>query len=189
MSTSIRGWIEIYLPYAKEWSAVSDITLLAKQSYNAYGSLFGVRNYSNFAPIAAERGVPPDASEVFKKETKDLDYHNHPSWISYNEIETMDWEESVIDAYVHVYKKLENGEYETSYSAGYVPQKPFDHQVGDFWITDGKDSRIYNDGELHKVERITRRDALDAFQVVFDIMAVLAKQNRSENVRLVVWFD
>jgi hypothetical protein len=189
MSTSIHGWIEIYLPIIEEWAAITNISLLVEQNYNAYGCLFGVRNYSNFVPIAAERGVPMDASDVFKNETTDLEYYNYPSWISFNEIESMDWEESVIDAHVHVYKRLENGEYATSSSAGYVPNKPFNRRVGDVWVAEGKDARFYDNGELHKVERITRRDALRAFKVVFDIMAILAKQNGSENVRLVVWFD
>ena len=188
MSTSIRGWIEIYLPEIEEWAAVTNISLLAKQSYNAYGCLFGVRNYSKFAPVAEERGVPIDASDVFKSETKGLEHHNSPSWITFNEIEAIDWDESVVDAYVHVYKRLENGEYATSSAAGYVPDTPFNRQVGDVWVVDGKDTRFYDNGELHKVERITRKDALYAFQVVFDIMAILAKQNGSENVRLVVWF-
>ena len=189
MSTSIRGWIEIYVPNIEEWAAIVEISLLVEQNYNAYGCLFGVRNRINFAPIAAGRGVPADASDVFKSEIKDIEDHNYPSWITFNEIEAMDWEESVVDAYVHVYKKLENGEYATSPSAGYIPNKPFNRQVGDVWVADGKDARIYDNGELHKVERITRRDALRAFQVVFDIMAILAKQNGSENVRLAVWFD
>jgi hypothetical protein len=189
MSTSIRGWIEIYLPTISEWAAITDISLLVEQSYNAYGCLFGVRNHSDFVPIAAERGVPSDASDVVKKETANLEYYNSQSWIRYSEIEAINWEESVVDAYVHVYKKLENGDYATSYSAGYVPNTPLNRQVGDIWHVNGNDAKIYKNGELHKIERINRGDALRAFQVVFDMMAILAKQNRSENVRLVVWFN
>src|SRR5579862_3951621 len=103
MGTNIYGWVEVRSLYVEEplWMAVLQIWPLLERNYLMFGSLFGVRNLAGFRPVAPERGIPADASTEVKQEfTADqAEYpaQSHwPSWISWQEIKAIDWEERTV---------------------------------------------------------------------------------------------
>ena len=63
-----RGW--------KVWYAVINAGIILDRSCAMFGSLFGVRNPTDFAPVAANRGLPDDVSEEVKADAKGEGYHS-----------------------------------------------------------------------------------------------------------------
>ncbi|SDT81697.1 hypothetical protein SAMN05216371_6776 [Streptomyces sp. TLI_053] len=66
MGTDITGYLEYRAPQDDQEPvrhASHDLhSLGVGRDYDAFGCLFGVRNYANFRPLAAGRGLPADAS-------------------------------------------------------------------------------------------------------------------------------
>jgi hypothetical protein len=95
MGTDIRGWVEVVDEQSdgyRQWVGVIKINWLVERDYGMFGNLFGQRNYAEFSPIAAGRGMPPDASEEVQYAALDRAVVN-PSWILWSEIKVIDWEE------------------------------------------------------------------------------------------------
>ena len=68
------------------------------RSYDLFGFLAGVRNYSAIPPLSAPRGLPDDLSEGVKEYTTEelWDYHS-PSWFLLDELLTFNYSQSVED--------------------------------------------------------------------------------------------
>ncbi len=107
MGVDIHGWVEITDPAWTApigWQGVISIAYLIQRSYGMFGSLFGVRNADGFLPLAANRGIPPDASPQMKAEimmredeTVTPSWLVAPSWILWSEIRAIDWNETGTD--------------------------------------------------------------------------------------------
>ena len=107
MGCDIHGRVEILYSFSlDEWFSVIDAGLLLDRNYDAFGLLFGVRNRNGFPPIAANRGLPEDASEEVKRDGTpgaDADedswilYHS-ASWLTLEEIQAVDWDEAILEA-------------------------------------------------------------------------------------------
>jgi hypothetical protein len=115
MGTDITGWIEAKRPYDEtgEWQLVLDLSwLYDNRDYDAFGCFFGIKNYAQFRPIAAERGLPSDASQLVKQyasaESNGVFGH---TWMSWQEIKQIDWEEQSEhpDERIHRYERNEQG--------------------------------------------------------------------------------
>lgn len=79
-------WIEVPVkPEAFDW-----------RSYGLFGFLADVRNYSFVPPIAAQRGIPDDASEAALDYIKDSDRHSC-SWLSLQELLEFDYSKTFED--------------------------------------------------------------------------------------------
>ena len=90
MGCDIHGFVEIQKDYfveLKRWDALIDIGSLIKRNYTPFGDLFGVRNYNETKPVAGNRGIPKDISDIVKEEIKDIgiDGHSH-TWITFEEL-------------------------------------------------------------------------------------------------------
>jgi hypothetical protein len=185
MGVNIRGWIEardakLDAPFNEvKWCGVVKVDFLLHRNTNAFGCLFGVGNPSHFVPVAVERGLPPDQSEEVEADAKEQEWCFGHSWVTWWELKQVDWDESVIDAFVRRYKKNEKGEWVSD--GGFIPDTATDHTEGNTW----------DDGEyLNKVEHLSRADAVkETFDLVFGLMERMAKDFGDESVRLVVWFD
>lgn len=104
MGCDIHGWIEVR-PYdwdKKYWNAVFDVDHLTRD-YLVFSRMFGVRDYVNAQPIAANRGIPENGmhDEFSDWRAKDLTYwegdgHSH-TWISLQEI--IDNESKITEPY------------------------------------------------------------------------------------------
>ena len=102
MGTDIHGWIECKPSWKDEdepWEAIIRVGWLVDRYYDAFGSFFGVRNLPLFGPIAANRGIPADASEEIQQKVQEglarfpQEYHSH-TWIAWPEIKAINWEEN-----------------------------------------------------------------------------------------------
>jgi hypothetical protein len=104
MGMDIEGWVEIKDPTwlgAPSWEGVIAIRYLIVQSYGMFESLFGVRVAHGLRPIAANRGLPPDASSRTKAdigmredEVSAPSWLVAPSWVLWSEILAIDWTET-----------------------------------------------------------------------------------------------
>jgi hypothetical protein len=204
MGTDIDGWIEIateVTPHVFVWSAVVSVGLLLDRDYDAFGCLFGVTNHAHFQPIAPNRGIPADASEMIQHEIDRLadvpDACLWPTWIVWSEIQAIDWDEETRypDSRLHRYRRDPNGQliYETkaAWSADLaqltgssfteVITQPFIWREGQEWQTDT---------HVFRAEKLRRRDIrTDNWETSFKIMEVLARRFGEHHVRLVVWFN
>jgi len=186
MGCDIHGWVEVKEKYG--WASVICIDELIWRNYDMFGSLFGVRNYAGFRPIAPNRGFPEDASYITKRDYKGwgIDAHS-ATWITWKEIKEIDWEEEAEreDARIHVYKVREDGTLE--YRHKFLWSSELTHE--DYRILREK-KELRKDNIVYKLEKIKRKDALsNDWKALFELMEVLAKRYGDENVRLVVWFD
>lgn len=68
---------------SSKWDALDN------RNYGLFGFLADVRNYSGVKPIAADRGVPDDASPIAKEFLGDADIHSC-SWILVDEFLSVD---------------------------------------------------------------------------------------------------
>lgn len=98
MGSDIHGWLEVGGDLdgdgtVEYWQAAVNLGTVVNRSYGFFGSMFGVRNYANFEPVAADRGLPEHLSRTVERtfpdrEASDGDYHSH-TWLGYDE--RIDW--------------------------------------------------------------------------------------------------
>jgi hypothetical protein len=216
MGVDIAGWVEVkpeyydppsHLDFDRQWvGVVSHLGFLVGRDYDAFGCLFGVKNAANFLPLAAERGIPDDASpEVRGDIARYGEEAFSASWVTWAELRAMDWEEEGVyaDSALHQYIRDEHGQlvYDTKatwsrpfaehvlppeevepslYAAILSPEYPV-YPEGQEWEIDGV---------VYRAEKLRRKDALgDAWRMVFGMMAALAARYGDDGVRLVVWFS
>ncbi|MDD9379799.1 hypothetical protein M8Z33_24690 [Streptomyces sp. ZAF1911] len=190
MGADIHGFIECRVTYGtideedSSWGAAIDLAFLyGGRNYDAFGCLFGVRNYAGFRPLAQERGLPPDVTDEVRGRYEDApDLFHSPSWIGWEELVAVDWDEHALtlDARVHEYRySVERGLCEVGKSF----QNLDGRSEGDEWVQGGR---------IMRVERMTRREAVPEdgeWAPVWATMKALADAHGPEHVRLVVWFD
>ncbi|WP_433568122.1 hypothetical protein ACQP1O_42980 (plasmid) [Nocardia sp. CA-151230] len=85
------------------WKWQPSIEVFDYRSYNLFGWLGDVRNYSVTPPLASERGVPDDATDEVRDalERWDCDAHSE-SWVGVDELLAFDYEASFEDRRVTV---------------------------------------------------------------------------------------
>ncbi|MGW3040735.1 hypothetical protein ACWC9T_11970 [Kitasatospora sp. NPDC001159] len=190
MGADIHGFVECRATYGTldedkaRWHAAIDLDLLyGGRSYDAFGCLFGVRNHAGFRPLAGDRGIPADVSSRTRQAYQEWDPDGHsPSWISWAELATVDWDEpaEAVDERVQEYKRTPEQGW---VRAGKSFRGRQGRSEGAEWI---------EDGILLRVVRMVRRDAVPEdgeWAPVWKTMSALADVHGGENVRLVVWFD
>ncbi|MGC0418146.1 hypothetical protein [Embleya sp. AB8] len=184
------------------WRAAIDLFCLnTTRNYDAFGCLFGMRNYANFSPLAAERGLPVDVSETVRAELVRVaewgDEVHGTTWITWAELKVVDWDEPAerADSRLHQYRQTPEGlrfvgkaAWDETFAqavgpaAGVVGQ-PTEWPEGSEWLVGDT---------LYRAERIRRRDAVredGEWAPVWTVMETLAALHGDDNVRLVVWFD
>ncbi|MEV6276956.1 hypothetical protein [Nocardia sp. NPDC051832] len=202
MGCDIHGYIECRVWWRQNtWRAAMDFDLIeGGRHYDAFGLLFGVRNYAGFRPVAANRGMPEDASEPARAEFEGWGVDAHSAtWIGWDEIAQLDWSEPADepDSRIHEFKRGPGGEWEpvgkAAWSArfaevlGKSDRPALDY--GESW----PEGTEWIDGDtMFRVVRLTRREVIPeggSWQPTWDVMAALAAVHGAANVRLVVWFD
>ncbi len=121
MGTDMSGFLE-YRPSQHNqeptWHTAHNLSsLYGGRDYDAFGCLFGVRNYANFRPPAACRGLPADASATVSARFAQLtewygaDGFHGTTWITWAELRTVDWDEPAEkpDSRLHEYRQTSNG--------------------------------------------------------------------------------
>src|SRR5437870_9162928 len=105
-----------------------------------FGCLFGVMNFANFRPIAPERGIPSDTSEEVSHDVlKFGEWARFPTWITWDEIKAIDWNEMGIKCDRRVHKYLKQGDGQLPFvSKGVLPNSDkLNFEVENSWEADG----------------------------------------------------
>lgn len=176
MSVGIEGYIEVRpwaswpdLPHEIEWEAAVPLDCLyVTPDYDAFACLFGVMNYAGFRPVATDRGLPPDAAEQTRRLHDDPNSGAlWPTWIGWNEIQQIDWNEPAehADARLHRYERNDTGRWVFRYKGSWsrealeaqgVPVPPPGTAP-----TPWPDGSVWTKGDVQfRAERLTRRDAI-----------------------------
>lgn len=190
MGADIHGYVECRPTYGTldeddaSWYPAIDLNMLyGGRDYDAFGCLFGARNYAGFRPLAAGRGLPHDVSDHVRQEFESFpDLHHSPTWIGWPELASVDWDEAAerVDGRVHEYVRAPGGGWEL---AGKSFQDTTGRPEGAQWASGGR---------CFRVARMTRREAVPAdgeWAPVWTVMRTLAAVHGGGNVRLAVWFD
>ena len=123
MGIDIEGFIECRPwgswpddPPEIPWEAAARLDCLnITRDYDAFGCLFGVQNFAGFRPLAADRGLPGDASDLVRQERQAL-YQpaKWTTWIGWDEVRAIDWDEPAdhADARLHEYRRGEDGRWQ-----------------------------------------------------------------------------
>lgn len=210
MGTDISGFIEVRpwphwpdLPEEVDWEAAVRLDCLYNgRSYDAFGCLFGVMNFAGFRPVAADRGLPADASATVRAEFETAPVPNgnlFPTWTTWAEIRAIDCDEPAerADHRLHRYERQSDGEWayrgksgwsRESYDVMGLPVDPIGAPPRE-WPA----GSVWTKGDVQfRAERLTRRDAIPLesdWDPVWQTMALLGRLHGDDNCRLVVWFD
>ncbi|MET9106296.1 hypothetical protein [Streptomyces zhihengii] len=204
MGTDISGFLEYRARqdgHAPAWHDAHDLdSLYGGRDYDAFGCLFGVRNYANFRPLAAHRGTPTDLSAGVRARFEQVaewygeDGFHGVTWITWAEVKAVDWNEPAEkpDSRLHQYRETPHGLRMTGKSAW---SPAFAEAVG----LERGEVREWPEGSewlvgdtLYRSVVLRRADAVPPtgeWQPVWTAMEALAARHGDENVRLVVWFD
>jgi hypothetical protein len=204
VGSDIYGAIECRLTWGRDfvedpmpWSHAIDLVMLySGRDYDAFACLFGVRNFAGFEPVAADRGIPADASKETRQAANVCEPFD-PTWITWPEIEAIDWDQQATrpDARLHQYARGEDGEWREHGKS--EPDREFAMHAGLSLAEVDARSRpagtewLIGD-ELYRSEVMLRRDAIPAggeWEPVWQTMSTLAQIHGADNVRLIVWFD
>jgi hypothetical protein len=201
MGVDITIWIECRQSFmlageTTPWQAAISLDFLFYgRNYDAFGCLFGVQNYANFRPVAAERGLPADISPQVKEEHQHWGEAFGASWISWAEIKAIDWEEpaALPEARIHWYRRAADG------SLVFVGKAAWDrdcaeavgHTLGEEIVgrgtwPEGQEWEI--NGKIYRSEHLRRKNARGSWTVVFAVMEALASNYGDDGVRMIVWF-
>lgn len=189
MGTDIDGGVEVRKDGV--WVAAG-VDVGAWRDYDAYGLLFGVRNFAGFEPVAPSRGIPVDA--VVRPTTRYTGIHDH-TWVTWSELAQVDWTGLAprVDDRIHEYEVTEDGPVYRSKAGSH----------GQRWrAVAGEDAdprgSAYPEGTewrsgttIWRVERLDRAEVLrnPELRELLATMRALASEYGDDNVRLVVWFD
>ncbi|MFI8006475.1 hypothetical protein [Streptomyces sp. NPDC086010] len=204
MGTDISGFLEYRVPQEDQepiwYSAHALSSLNDVRNYDAFGCLFGVRNYANVRPLAAGKGFPADASATVRARFAQLtewygeDGFHGTTWITWAEVKAVDWNEFAEkpDSRLHQCRRTPNGLRMTGKSS---LSRAFAEAVG----LKAGEAREWPEGSewlvgdtLYRSVTICRREAVTEtgeWQPVWEAMKEHAEQHGDDNVRLVVWFD
>lgn len=196
MGTDIDGGVEIRPGGPGTQWRLTDVDLgELPRHYDAYGLLFGVRNYAGFDPVAPSRGLPQDASDGVLAMQTPSPTHDH-TWVTSAELSAIDWTavSPRLDDRIHEYRVTEGEPVFVGKASHHgvawraVAGERADPQGSHY----PEDTQWRSGDRLWRVGRVTRAEVLTgdpALRDLLDAMRALGDQYGADNVRLVVWFD
>jgi hypothetical protein len=204
MGTDVSGFIECRAPALglgapRPWQAAIDLDLLYDaRSYDAFGCLFGVRNYALFRPLAAGRGLPDDLSATVREVAGRWERHD-ATWISWAEVAAVDWDEPAegVDQRLHEYRRQPDGGLKFVGKSLWGPRLTEVTGASREEVMAGRvrweEGQEFVLGDVvFRAEVLRRRDVVPPdgdWKYVWRVMETLAERAGPEDVRLVVWFD
>lgn len=204
MGTDISGYIECrerpLRPDASgPWRAAMDLDLLYDdRHYDAFGCLFGVRNYATFRPLAAGRGLPRDLSDTVRQAAESWEHHD-ATWISWAEVARVDWDEPAegADQRMRQYLRRPDGTLEPMGKSLWGPRLMEATGASYEDVLEGRvrwsEGQEFELGDtVFRAATLRRRDVVPpdgAWRRVWRVMETLAERTSPDDVRLVVWFD
>jgi hypothetical protein len=184
---------------AGEWQTVDEVSYLMDCNPFPLGSFFGVHNEPGYRPLAADSGIPVDASpEVAGRaeqwaefRTRDAGVFCEPSGVTWDELDAMDLDEPAgLEPDPHGYPRWfpshllwEPGRDADPWGFEQLPTE----ECLLFALTSAE---LEVEGERWRVRVATRRDTVrGGWARILSQMRELAGQYGAANVRWVVWFD
>ncbi|MFJ7061540.1 hypothetical protein ACIQVA_28105 [Streptomyces microflavus] len=198
MGTDMSGFLEYRASQDGRdavWYGAHDLDSLNDvRNYDAFGCLFGVRNYANFRPLAAGRGLPPDVSAALSAQFTQLtewyseDGVHGATWITWAEVKAVDWDEAAEkpDSRLHEYRRTHAGLRMTgkaAWSAAFAEAVGLERGEEREWA-EGSEWLIRD--TVYRSVILRRRDAVTdtgEWQPVWRAMEALAAQHGDDNVR------
>lgn len=197
MGCDIHGYVEVDKRHNRDdeswWKPAGNLFAFVGRSYDSFGCLFGVRNYSRFDPVAPDRGIPEDASREAREdyESWGVDAHS-ASYLTFEEILNIDWEETA-ESPDSRYSILDENKEPTGTKFALGPASGWTEIVEENKEAIEAGEAVPNeDGDKYIQRRLmTREDALSGAWdwLLHEYMALLADRFGDEGVRMVVWFD
>ncbi|MGP3965971.1 hypothetical protein ACTWPT_59555 [Nonomuraea sp. 3N208] len=208
MGTSIHGFVECRTwtrgldVDERAWCAAISLSMLGvTRDYDAFDCLFGVRSSGNWRPVAADRGLPLDASETARAELAEWGEAAFGiTWLSWDEVTAIDWDEPALHPTdIAQYRQLPDQTLELVYRS--VWSRRFARVSGVDTLTVDPDqiAVLWDEGTewkagdtVFRVERATRRHLVPPdglWHAVWTVMRALAHVHGDEAVRLVAWFE
>jgi hypothetical protein len=198
VGTDIHGWVEYRHPDLELWIGVIKLApLLSDRNYPLFAWLFDVHKAFggmqwDFSPLAARRGLPPDASAEAATEyaavmAQSPEEVHGTTWISWREVQAIDWDEPIEDMICESRLDRPGGIYSwrsqfLQHHADLLPDQAESLQPGQRWTVGD---------QMYEVVAMRRRDVLEEpWELLFRLMVVLASRvEDTDHLRWVVWFD
>jgi hypothetical protein len=160
---------EEYHWQASRWEALLTLEPLVVRDYGVFASLFGVRNGYGFTPLAPARDLPSDVSYGIKHWMEESGVDHLPSWVTWQELAAMDWEEEGSNL-VGISMSAEEAAQQTGVVETHLDKS--------------------RPGQVVVVKQWKRRELVwPTWTTLFKVMETLAGHYGDERVHLVVWFD
>ncbi|MFI7706599.1 hypothetical protein [Nonomuraea sp. NPDC049480] len=208
MGTSIHGFVECRTWTRgldideRAWCAAISLSMLGvTRDYDAFDCLFGVRSSGNWRPIAADRGLPLDASETARAELAEWgEAAFGVTWLSWDEVTAIDWDEPALHPTdIAQYRKLPDRTLELVYRSVWSRRFARVSGVDTLTVDPEQIPVLWDEGTewragdtVFRVERATRRHLVPPdglWHAVWTVMRALAHVHGDEAVRLVAWFE
>ena len=175
MGTDIHGWVEVNSLIG--WYAVVNAGWLLDRDYRMFGSLFGVRNNTEFTPLASLRGLPENATAEARRVFGDSESYHSLTYITLRELRSVDWDELALDGRA---SGRENGDSEVCEAT--VLEKTDPRRI---------DGATWEEGKIvFSVKAVSRKESLGASgNLVLNLMETLSARYSEDEIRLVVYFD
>jgi hypothetical protein len=191
--TDLYGWVELYSPYSEMWCNVIRIDALDNRNYELYQWLFGIKKVlGSVQPIAEKRGMPPNPSAETESDYL-ADVTHFPqeyfglTWISWTEIEAIDWGAPLDDRVLERQKNQIHDIWQESWKSAFVQRHSDAWNTRPNHLAQGEPWE-YGDS-YYRIEHTTGRELWrDGWDVLWVMAEALATKYGNENVRLVVWF-
>ncbi|MER6578020.1 hypothetical protein [Nonomuraea sp. NPDC001023] len=207
MGTDIHGFIECrtWAPGLDvgetAWCAALSLKTLVGRDYEAFDCIFGVRSSGHWRPIAADRGLPQDASETTKAGLAEWgEAAFGVTWLNWDEVTAIDWDEPALHpTNVAQYRLLPDQSLELVHRSVWSRRFARVSGVDTLTVDPCQVAVQWNEGAewrdkdtVFRVERATRRQAVppdSLWHGVWTVMRTLARVHGDDAVRLVVWFE
>lgn len=195
MGCDIHGYVEVDCGHEDRtwWKPAGNLFSFVGRAYDSFGCLFGVRNYAKFDPVAANRGIPDDASRTVTEdyESWGVDAHS-ASYLTYTEVKEIDWSEMAQDPDGR-YSILDGNKEPTGTKFALGPASGWTEVVEENReaIENGEPVPSEDGDRYIQRRQTTREEALSSAWdwLLHDYMGLLADRFGDEQVRVVVWFD
>lgn len=90
-----------------QWGSLEEYEPLSDRDYYLFSILAGVRNHHSLTPIAPPKGLPDDMSpEVERLAVYWEDCAHNESWLSYNELDSHDYDQYEYENWEVIEKKV-----------------------------------------------------------------------------------
>ncbi len=183
IETDISAFIEIQDQGAWMYHAWVELD----RDADLLGCLFGVHNYANFRPIAADRGVPADASDEVRANYVEWEEEAHDaSSVTYEEILAIDQQEYGIepDQRIYEFEVTEAG------TANFLRRSHDNPELEEHHDEIRRLGELQLGQMIYRSIRVQRWTAMESFGAVEGVMRrLLEKGHQACDIRLIVWFS